>query len=87
MVSHKAEYYERDYRYYEQHVFGDAFAEVAGKGGGCYYEHHYVLYYGNGIRRPERTFGQCLECKVALQHIDGIFLEREDSRIVEHAEQ
>ena len=61
--------------------------EVAGEGACGNHQHDDVLHDGDGLTGPERPGGGLRQGKVALEHIHGIFLEREDRRIVEHAEE
>ncbi len=66
---------------------GLIFGEVTCKSCRSHNDHNYILDYGNGIRCPERAFERGIEGDVALQHIYGILLEREDGRVVEYAQQ
>ena len=61
--------------------------EVARERGSCHDKHDDVLHDGSRRTCPERAFGSRSERQVALQHVDGIFLEGEDGTIIEHAEQ
>lgn len=61
--------------------------EVAGEGADGHDEHDDVLHDGHLAAGPEGTLLGGVERQVALQHVDGIFLEGEDGAVVEHAEQ
>ena len=61
--------------------------EVGGKTGGSHDKHNDILHDGHRVAGPERVGIRCRQRQVTLQHIDGVLLEGEDSRIVEHAEQ
>ena len=61
--------------------------EVEGEGGGCHDEHDEILHDGHRGACPEGIGVNLGEGEVALEHVDGILLEGEDGRIIEHAEQ
>ena len=61
--------------------------EVAGERAGSDNEHQDVLNDGNRIATPEGVGVGGGERQVALEHVDGIFLEGEDSAVVEDAEE
>ena len=63
-----------------------AFDEVAGESADSNQKHNDVLDYGDSLAGPERPGGGFGQGEVALQHIHGIFLEREYRRIVKDAE-
>ena len=42
---------------------------------------------GDGVASPEGTFGRQSQGQVALQHVNGILLEREDGAVIQYAEQ
>ena len=71
----------------QQHLVLTFLLEVAGKSGCGYDEHDDVLHDGHAAAGPVGVFGRSSEGEVALQHVDGVLLEGEDGRIVEHAEQ
>ena len=86
-VGHVAEDKQRGDGGHEQDAFHHAPAEVARKGGDSDEEHNDVLHVSYRAGGPEAALGWRVEGDVALEHVHGVFLEREDGRIVEHAEQ
>ena len=78
-ITHVAICNERKDRYAEKAVATClVFLEVAGKACGSNDEHYNILHDSNTVACPERVGVGESECKVALQHINGIFLEWED---------
>ena len=87
-VAHVAESHERyDGHNLHQRAHGLAFREVAGEGRSSYYEHDDILDDCDGVAGPERVGRKLGEREVALEHVNGVLLEGEYGRIVEHAEQ
>ena len=61
--------------------------EVARERAGGYSKHDDILNNCHFVATPEGVRVSSIERQVALQHVDGIFLEGEDGAIVEHAQQ
>ncbi len=87
-VAHDAESHEGDDGHRHKTPFeGRLTREVAGESTGGHDNHDDVLHHDHRVGSPERVGGDVGESQVALQHVDGILLEWEDGRVVEHAEQ
>ena len=82
-ISYKGDDRNHKRRNLDRFVLGKAESECTT----CNDEHNHILDIRGCIARPKRTYRTRVKREVALKHIDRIFLERENSRVIKHAKQ
>ena len=87
-VAHVAVHYQGHNRQAHQAIFQALLLrEIACKSADGHQQHDDVLDNGHRLAAPEGARVGRIQRQVALQHVDGIFLEGEDGAVVKHAQQ